>query len=229
MLIDLFLGGSETSSTVLGWTMLFLLHKPDWQDRVAEELGRLDKIALRHYLEGRTPVTKAVLHEGLRLAAVVPMGVPKAVNSNMKFGEKVRVRWIIIFLKATADTLIGGKYLIHRGWTVMANLSLCSASHPDWARSNPENDPENFDPERFLDAEGRFENPCPRNFVPFSVGKRWKYFFHFTRTFFGKLRYVEQILHRPGPGGARAVPLSSRDTEQVFLCKFWHCFPHKYK
>ncbi len=85
MLIDLFLGGSETSSTVLGWTMLFLLHKPDWQDRVAEELGRLDKIALRHYLEGRTPVTKAVLHEGLRLAAVVPMGVPKVVNLNMKF------------------------------------------------------------------------------------------------------------------------------------------------
>ena len=60
----------------------------------------------------------------------------------------------------------------------MANLSLCSASHPDWVRNrNPEADPEDFDPEdfdpeRFLDAEGRFENPCPKNFVPFSVGKR---------------------------------------------------------
>ncbi len=137
----------------------------------------------------------------------------------------------IFVYKATADTLIAGKFMIRRGWTVMANLSLCSASHPDWVRNrnpeegDPEGDPEDFDPERFLDTERRFENPCPRNFVPFSVGKRWKYFFHFTRTFFGKLRYVEQILHRPGPGGARAVPLSSRDTEQVFLCKSDIAFP----
>lgn len=33
-------------------------------------------------------------------------------------------------------------------------------------------DAQEFNPERFLDAEGRFRNPHPDSFAPFSVGRR---------------------------------------------------------
>ena len=41
VLIDLFMGGSETTAITLLWTFLFLLHHPDVQAKIHEELDRV--------------------------------------------------------------------------------------------------------------------------------------------------------------------------------------------
>ncbi len=51
----------------------------------------------------------------------------------------------------------------------MPDLGFCLLGDPEaWG-----DDPEGFRPERFLHPEtGRFANPSPESYVPFSVGKR---------------------------------------------------------
>lgn len=41
VLVDLFIGGSETTSTSINWTILYLLHKPAVQDKLHAELDRV--------------------------------------------------------------------------------------------------------------------------------------------------------------------------------------------
>jgi hypothetical protein len=38
VLVDLFIGGSETTATSINWTILYLLHYPHVQDKIHEEL-----------------------------------------------------------------------------------------------------------------------------------------------------------------------------------------------
>ena len=41
VLVDLFIGGSETTSTSINWTILFLLHNPHVQDKIHKELDEV--------------------------------------------------------------------------------------------------------------------------------------------------------------------------------------------
>ncbi|EFB16306.1 hypothetical protein PANDA_012930, partial [Ailuropoda melanoleuca] len=88
------------------------------------------------------PYTDAVLHEAQRLLALVPMGVPRAL---------------------TRTTCFRG-YTLPQGTEVFPLLG--SVLH------DPEvfEQPEEFNPDRFLDADGRFRKQ--EAFLPFSLGKR---------------------------------------------------------
>ena len=76
-LFDLFLAGSETTSTTLTWAALYMVRYPEIQTRVQEELDqvvggdRLPSIKDRPDL----PYTEAVIMEIQRHANIVPMGV----------------------------------------------------------------------------------------------------------------------------------------------------------
>ena len=41
VLVDLFIGGSETTATSINWTILYLLHYPQVQDKIHAELDRI--------------------------------------------------------------------------------------------------------------------------------------------------------------------------------------------
>nr|APH81376.1 cytochrome P450 CYP3034A1 [Tigriopus kingsejongensis] len=147
VLIDLFMGGSETTSITLVWTFLCLLHHPDVQDRIHQELDSIigpDSVPQLQDLP-TLPYLRAVMTETLRVSSVVPNGVPHYV---------------------TVSTKVGG-YLLPKGSAVMANIIS--------PHLNPKvyEDPEEFNPQRFLDPDGKFQMPNSSQFAPFSLGKRF--------------------------------------------------------
>ena len=76
-LFDLFLAGSETTSTTLTWAALYLVRYPEVQSRVQEELDRVVGVDRLPAMKDRAdlPYTEAVMMEIQRHANIVPMGV----------------------------------------------------------------------------------------------------------------------------------------------------------
>ncbi|KAF3818128.1 hypothetical protein GH733_012436 [Mirounga leonina] len=135
--------GMVTVSTTVRYTLLLLLKYP--QVQACE--GGADPGAGGRPRTGREdrahlPYTDAVLHKVQRLLALVPMGVPRALSRTTCF----------------------------RGCTLPQGIEvsplLSSVLH------DPEvfGQPDEFNPDRFLDAGGRFQKQ--EAFLPFSLGKR---------------------------------------------------------
>ncbi|XP_034516386.1 steroid 21-hydroxylase isoform X3 [Ailuropoda melanoleuca] len=79
--VDLFIGGTETTATTLSWAVAFLLHHPEIQRRLQEELDRElgpgasgSRIPYRD--PARLPLLTATIAEVLRLRPVVPLALP---------------------------------------------------------------------------------------------------------------------------------------------------------
>lgn len=147
VLVDLFIGGSETTSTTLNWTVLYLLHHPQVQQEIHKELdsvvGRRRDSPPTLEDKPRLPYLNAVIYESLRMSSVVPSGVPHYVEKDTQVGD----------------------YFFPQGSNVMANISFIHHDPEIWT------DPENFDPNRFITGDKTLVDN-QEHLIPFSVGKR---------------------------------------------------------
>ncbi|XP_005441403.3 cytochrome P450 2D17 [Falco rusticolus] len=141
---DLFIAGSETTSTTLRWAFLYMLLHPEIQSKVQAEIDKVigkekpptmkDQVSM--------PYTNAVIHEVQRCGDIVPVGLPHMTYR---------------------DTEVQG-FFIPKGTTVITNLSSVLKDETVWEKPNE------FYPEHFLDANGQFVKP--EAFLPFSAGRR---------------------------------------------------------
>ncbi|KAM6224884.1 cytochrome P450 2S1 [Rhynchocyon petersi] len=142
--IYLLLAGTVTVSATLCYTLLLLLKYPEVQEQVHEELTRELGPGRAAGLgdRARLPYTDAFLHEAQRMLALVPMGVPRTLTKTTSFRG----------------------YTLPQGTEVFPLIG--SVLH------DPEvfQQPEEFNPGRFLDEHGRFKKH--EAFLPFSLGKR---------------------------------------------------------
>ena len=76
-LFDLFLAGSETTSTSLTWAALYMVRYPEIQGKVQEELDKVVGVNRSPSMTDKPnlPFTEAVLMEIQRHANIVPLGV----------------------------------------------------------------------------------------------------------------------------------------------------------
>ncbi|XP_040834391.1 cytochrome P450 2J1-like isoform X2 [Ochotona curzoniae] len=141
--LDLFLAGTETTSTTLRWGLLYMAMYPEVQEKVHAEIdsviGRWQQpsMAFRESL----PYTNAVIHEIQRMGNIVPFNVPREV---------------------TVDTNLAG-YNLPKGTLILTNLTALHKDPKEWAT------PDTFNPEHFLE-NGQFKKR--ESFLPFSIGKR---------------------------------------------------------
>uniref|UniRef100_A0A914UVP2 Cytochrome P450 n=1 Tax=Plectus sambesii TaxID=2011161 RepID=A0A914UVP2_9BILA len=147
VLMDFWVAGMETTATTLRWAVILLAAHPDIQTKLQAEI---DAVIGRDRLPSMSdkpnlPYTSAVVMELQRKSNIVTLNVPH---------------------KTTQDTDIGGLF-IPKDCTILPQVST--------VLDNPEVyvNPERFDPERFLEADGKTFNKTAVDYlVPFSLGKR---------------------------------------------------------
>ena len=138
--------GSDTLSTALTWGWLYMIGYPEFQAEVQAELDRVIGRERQVNWQDRKslPFTEACIHEILRLSCYFPFGLPHATS---------------------ADTTING-YFIPKDTFVMVNLHSLTRDERYWE------EPEKFNPHRFLDKKGELIQDLVDKFYPFGIGKR---------------------------------------------------------
>ena len=143
---EVFIAGMETTASTLCWALLYLIHNPDVQQILHQELDQVIGPDRLPELEDKKnlPYLEATIIETLRLSSLVALSIPH---------------------KTTVDTTLQG-YSIPKDTTVIPNLWSLHHDPEIWEK------PDAFRPERFLDEEGNFVPPKADRFLPFSAGRR---------------------------------------------------------
>nr|XP_022332619.1 cytochrome P450 2C28-like isoform X1 [Crassostrea virginica] len=144
ILSELFVAGTETTSTALRWFSLFMIRHPDVQDKMRKEINDVIGTSRFPSLEDKPklPYCEAVIHETLRVGAIGPISVPHGLTSDLKYND---------FTIPKEAILIPNLYSVFFDETIFPN-------------------PHAFKPERFLDDEGKLQNT--EKVLAFSLGRR---------------------------------------------------------
>lgn len=140
-------GGTDTTSNTMEWAMTEMMQKPEIMKKVQEELDQVvgkDNIVEESHI-AKLQYLGAVIKEVLRLHPAIPLLVPHCPSSSC---------------------VIGG-YTVPQGSSVFLNVWSIHRDPSVWA------DPLEFRPERFLDANNKWEfNGSDFSYFPFGSGRR---------------------------------------------------------
>nr|Q27712.1 RecName: Full=Cytochrome P450 2L1; AltName: Full=CYPIIL1 [Panulirus argus]AAB03106.1 cytochrome P450 [Panulirus argus] len=144
VIMDLFGAGTETTSTMIRWTILYLMKYPEVQAKIQREIDAAVPRGTLPSLEHKDKLAyfEATIHEVHRIVSLVPLGVSHYTNQ---------------------DTELAG-YRLPKGTVVMSHLECCHRDPSYWEKPNE------FYPEHFLDDQGKFVKR--EHLVNFSVGRR---------------------------------------------------------
>ncbi|XP_041035084.1 cytochrome P450 2F2-like [Carcharodon carcharias] len=141
---NIFLAGTDTTSSTMRWGLLLFMKFPDVQKKIQREIDEVIGSERTPAFDDREkmPYTNAAIHEVQRYSNIIPLNLPHTV---------------------TRDTEFRG-FMIPKGMIVIPLLASVLYDSNYWES------PETFSPDRFLDKKGRFkENEA---FMPFSAGSR---------------------------------------------------------
>ena len=146
LLVDVFGAGLETVSTAFCWSLLYLASDVQLQQDLHEELDRVVGKDRFPSIEDKPnmPLLQATVMEVLRISTVVPFGLP---------------HW------TTEDSTVAG-YTVSKGTIILVNL---------WAVNHDPHhfqQPQLFNPYRFLDDDGQLRDDRYAFMMPFSTGSR---------------------------------------------------------
>ncbi|XP_059931281.1 cytochrome P450 2C15-like [Gadus macrocephalus] len=142
--LNLYLAGTETTSTTIRFALSVLIKYPDIQEHMQREIASVIGSERCPNMEDKKslPFTDAVIHEVQRLLDIVPMNLPHYAEHDISFRG----------------------YDIPKGTMIIPMLHSVLREEKHWAT------PWSFNPQHFLDPDGNFKkNPA---FLPFSAGKR---------------------------------------------------------
>ncbi|KAK3596389.1 hypothetical protein CHS0354_036939 [Potamilus streckersoni] len=141
---DLFVAGTETTTTTITWAVLYLTAKQDIQARVFREINeivgtdRVPSLQDKHYLV----YTEAFIMEVLRVCNIATVSFPHTCAVDTKLRD----------------------FDIPKGTTLLPDIDSVLFDPKIWG------DPEEFRPERFIDKKGTLLKP--EEFIPFFTGTR---------------------------------------------------------
>ncbi|MBE9167853.1 cytochrome P450 [Pleurocapsales cyanobacterium LEGE 06147] len=138
--------GLQPSAPLLRWAILYTIAYPDIQAKLQQELDAVvgRERSVRYEDRTKLPFTEAFIHELLRHPPHFPFGLPHATTRN---------------------TTING-YFIPQNTPVIANLYGLTRDDRYWE------EPEKFNPHRFLSARGDIRENLLDKYYPFGLGKR---------------------------------------------------------
>lgn len=145
IMFELFLAGTETTSTTIYWCLLYMLHNPDVQVKVFNEIKEKVGTNRTPSIQDKTqlPYLNAVITETQRLSSIVPLGVTHMCT------EEVTLRG----------------YTIPKGAYIIPTLDSVLLDKATWGE-----DVMSFRPDRFIDKTGKLN--VPEEFIPFGTGRR---------------------------------------------------------
>nr|XP_053633251.1 cytochrome P450 2J3-like [Cherax quadricarinatus] len=143
VIFELFTAGMDTTSSTLTMGVYLIAKHPAIQQKVQQELDEvLGRDRLPSYSDlDRLPYTRATIHEAQRVLDLVAF-----------------------ILRSAAEDCTFAGYDIPKGTVIVANAEDAMTDPKLWKN------PQEFDPENFLDTDGRFVNN--EGFIPFGTGKR---------------------------------------------------------
>ncbi|XP_059161770.1 cytochrome P450 2B1-like [Physella acuta] len=144
-LFDLFIGGTETTSTTITWCLLYVVNNPDVQKKIYDELKEQVGTNRTPCIQDKPKLIylNAVIKETQRVASIIPHSVTHT---------------------CTEDAEVRG-YTIPKGTYISPNLDSVLHDPKIWG-----DDVMEFKPERFIDQDGKLKTP--EEFIPFSIGRR---------------------------------------------------------
>ncbi|XP_065857186.1 iridoid oxidase-like [Euphorbia lathyris] len=145
IILEMFFGGTETTSSTIEWVMTELVRSPKSMKRVKEELDRVvgERRKFGEDDWDELPYLHAVIKESMRLHPILPLLIPR---------------------KSLEDSNFMG-YFIPKDTQVFVNVSAIGRDPEVW------DDPLSFKPERFIGSNIHYRG---QNFelLPFGSGRR---------------------------------------------------------